>query len=769
MTSPLPQNPVADLIAPPVRLQGWGWRHPGREAWAVRDVTLEIAPQECVLIVGNSGAGKSTLLHGIAGVLGADEGESEGTLTIAGMPASSPMVRGHVGLVQQDPETQRVMGRLGDEVAFGLENIGLPAEQIWPRVKDALAVVGLGYPLDHPTSHLSGGEKQRLALACALAMRPRVMLLDEPTANLDTHGAEEVRRATEDLANQSGATLIIVEHNLAPWIDRADRLIVLTEGGVVADGPPRRVIADHGATLREAGVWIPGDDPLQFLPPRSGPGRSQVPGSALTTTDLAVGYKDAPAVLTGLDLTFERGRSTCVVGPNGAGKTTTALTLAGLLQPRSGAVHAGPQVCNAANVNTSVHSDKPTDWSPVELLGRISMVFQEPQYQFLTSSVEEELALGPKLSGLGGDQIAARVGKYLDLLHLRHLRAAHPLSLSGGERRRLGVGTALIAAPEVVVLDEPTFGQDFNTWVDLVSLLVEARGRGTTLIIITHDKNLVRALGEDFIEIEDAAGATPIAQAPTRVVSQPRTPLSRVNPAAQLLGLLLMTIPLMLSIDPVSAGIALLLEMLLLPLARLRPRTLLIRLSPLLVAAPLAAVSMLLYAAPGGEIHAAWGPVVISQNSVTLALSMSLRVLAVGLPAVVILPSLGSTEVADSLTQVVHLPSRFVLSSLAAVRMVGLMLSDWAALKRARRSRGMDGAHFAKAAFSLTTFALRRADSLSVSMEARGFGSDIPRSNARVSRLSRADAVMVAVCALVPAIALGVAAAVGTFSLFGIG
>lgn len=814
------------LVAPTIQAREWGWRHPGRQAWAVKDVSFDIAPGERVLLVGNSGSGKSTLLHGIAGVLEGEEGESKGSLTIAGLPASSPLVRGRVGMVQQDPESQRVMGRIGDEVAFGLENLGVPREEIWPRVEAALRTVGLSYPLARSTGYLSGGEKQRLALACALAMRPQVILLDEPTANLDPVGAEGVREATDNLINETGATAVIVDHNLGPWIPQVDRMIVLTEGGIVADGPAMKVIEGNRDLLMRAGVWIPGVDPADYLPRFSADDRtlaeekgrgagakrsemstslSSLPSAKqpagqdarsdalsspiLRTSHLSVGYEDSAPVLTNLDLEFAKGRSTCIVGRNGAGKTTLALTLAGLLPPIAGKVEAGEEL------REGIPSPHPLEWGPLDLLGRLSMVFQEPQYQFLTSSVEEELALGLTLIGTPQKEITVRVEEYLERLHLVNLRKAHPLSLSGGERRRLGVGTALISSPKVVILDEPTFGQDFTTWVELVGLLQEARERAVTLIIVTHDLTLVRVLGQNVLTVgeeADEAGLLPGLPSSTRVSSpmdvsssdlfssdspthDPSAPtppsgsfLSRVNPAVALLGLFLMTVPLMFSIDPVSAGVALLLEIVLLPFAGLRPRHLLIRLVPLLIAAPLAAMSMLLYAAPGGEIYAAWGPVVISENSLTLAVSIALRVFAVGMPAVVILPSLGSTEVADALTQIVRLPSRFVLSSLAAIRMVGLMVNDWNALRRARRSRGLKGSHFAKATFALITFALRRAESLSVSMEARGFGSDIPRSNARVSALSEADAIMLSVSVVIPAVALGIAAWTGAFTLFGI-
>ncbi len=791
MTTPSPHAESATLAQPTVRAEGWGWRHPGRKAWAVEGVDVDIPAGQKVLLVGSSGSGKSTLLHGLAGVLDLDGGEARGTLTVDQLPAQSPRVRGRVGLVQQDPESQRVMGRIGDEVAFGLENLGIPQQEIWPRVSEALKMVGLHYPLAHPTSELSGGEKQRLALACALAMNPQVMLLDEPTANLDPEGADDVRESALALNRDTGATLVIVEHNIGPWLPHVDRMIVMTRGHIIADGDPVQVIAQHRDALLEAGVWLPGENPLDHV--ASPVGRpAPTGGVALSMADLAVGYPGAESPQKDLNHQFPQAVSTCVVGPNGVGKTTLALTLAGLLAPAAGKVEAGNSLTSTLD-GAQVSSSEPIEWDPGELLGRISMVFQEPQYQFVTSSVEEELSLGPGLLGMEQAEREELVEIYLDRLRLRHLRKAHPLSLSGGERRRLGVGTALIASPSVVVLDEPTFGQDFNTWCELVGLLKDARSRGVTLIAVTHDRYLVEALGEQVLELRprelrvaqelpvagdqaDAYRGAPNQAAspagPPAPASPPHAPktsaLSRVNPAIALLALFVMTLPLMATIDPVSAGVAVALELLLLPLAGLRPRQFFIRISPLLFAAPLAAVSMLLYAAPAGEIYAAWGPVVISQNSVTLSISIALRVFAVGMPAVVILPSLGSTEVADALTQVAHLPSRFVLSSLAAIRMVGLMLSDWQALHRARRSRGLKGTNFARSALSLVTFALRRAEALSVSMEARGFGSDILRTNARDSVLSRADVVMMLIALAVPAIALVASALTGQFTLFGI-
>lgn len=215
-----------------VELSGWGWRHAGRADYALRGVDLVIEPGERVLLLGASGAGKSTLLHALAGLTGpngAITGEEEGRLLVDGKPATSQ--RGRIGLVAQDPESQLVMARAGDDVAFGLEDLGVPREQIWARVDEALARVGFPYGRAHPTAALSGGEKQRLVIAGVLAMRPRLLLLDEPTANLDPPGARLIRDVLARLLADTGATLVLVEHRVADVVDLVDRVVVVEPGG----------------------------------------------------------------------------------------------------------------------------------------------------------------------------------------------------------------------------------------------------------------------------------------------------------------------------------------------------------------------------------------------------------------------------------------------------------------------------------------------------------------------------------------------------------
>ncbi|MET0989733.1 MAG: ABC transporter ATP-binding protein, partial [Glaciihabitans sp.] len=244
----------------PVRIsaRGWGWRHAGRRAWAVSDLDLVVEPGERVLLLGASGAGKSTLMAALAGVLGGDdEGEQMGELLIDGRGPGQ--ARGRAGLVLQDPDSQVILARVGDDVAFGCENLGVPREEIWERVDDALAAVGLDLPREHPTAQLSGGQKQRLALAGVLAMRPGLILLDEPTANLDPAGVLEVREAVARVAAATGATVVVVEHRVDVWVDLVDRVVVLAPGGgVLADGSPADVLGRLGPALAEGGVWVPG-------------------------------------------------------------------------------------------------------------------------------------------------------------------------------------------------------------------------------------------------------------------------------------------------------------------------------------------------------------------------------------------------------------------------------------------------------------------------------------------------------------------------------
>lgn len=477
-----------------IRAAGWGWRHASRKRWALRELDFTIEPGERVLLLGASGSGKSTLLEAIASVLGdEDDGETEGTLLLN--DCAPTQSRGHSGLVLQDPDSQVILARVGDDVAFGCENLGIPRDEIWPRVRQALDDVGLDVALDRSTSHLSGGQKQKLALAGVLAMRPGLLMLDEPTANLDPVAVVEVRDAVARVLESTGATFIVVEHRVDVWLPLVDRVIVLSgDGGVAADGTPDAVLRSRARQLADAGIWVPGHPPAF-------PVRTATKGATLLTArDLTVGRaasrwsKSAGFVRSGLNVEVNAGTTTAITGPNGSGKTTLGLTLAGLLTPIDGELMATVELRGGA-------ADQPIMWKSKELLTRIGTVFQAPEHQFLRSSVREELAVGPRALKLAGTVVTARVDELLQRLRLDTLATANPFTLSGGEKRRLSVATVLATQPRVMVLDEPTFGQDSRTWQELVALLAELVGEGRSIVAMTHDQLFVDALADHEVRL----------------------------------------------------------------------------------------------------------------------------------------------------------------------------------------------------------------------------------------------------------------------------
>ena len=433
-----------------VEARGLGWRHASRIAPALENISLRLERGERVLLTGRSGAGKSTLLAALAGLLGDEEdGEQTGTLTIDGT----------VGMVLQDPDSQVIASRVGDDVAFGCENLRIPREEIWPRVRRALDLVGLDLPLDHPTRHLSGGQKQRLALAGVIAMGADLILLDEPTANLDPVGQREVVEAVTAVAAETDATLFVVEHRPQLWVPLMDRFLHLDEDGL------------HESTA--AGLPAP-----PVLPAA----RGVAPG-----TPPLVSARDLQTIWgPPRTLDLPQGASTVITGPNGAGKSTLALTLAGLLDP------VGGELTYAEELRQGLRKS-PHAWSSRQLAQRVGYVFQDPEHQFVARTVAEEMAVS------GGPQ--ERIDELLHRLRLTHLAEANPFTLSGGEKRRLSVATALVNAPALLVLDEPTFGQDPTTFVELVGMVRELTDRGVTVASITHDELYAHALGDHLVEV----------------------------------------------------------------------------------------------------------------------------------------------------------------------------------------------------------------------------------------------------------------------------
>ena len=816
-----------------LELRGWGYRHAYRNHFAVRDLSLSIPAGQRVLLLGASGIGKSTILEGVAGLLGDhapqngqdqvedDEGGvTQGQVLIDGNPAVSS--RGRVGLVLQDPDAQAIFQRLGDNVAFGPENMGLPRQEIWPRVQKAMAEVGLAdLQLTRSTVHLSGGQMQRLALAGALAMQPGLLLLDEPTANLDPVGVEQIVGAVRKVLDRQGSTMVLVEHRAGPWMDMIDRVIVLGLGEVedstsgsgaavyrktviIADGSPREVFTDPGLDLASLGVWVPeayrsASDSLPELgrsrvrSGQSGSGRNEHP-VLLATRDLAVG-RQGRAVAEHIDLEFRAGQVTALVGANGAGKSTLAMTLAGLLEPVAGSVLAQDRLLRGSQGQVPAESE-PIRWTSSQLAARIAYVFQNPEHQFARGTVLDEVKLAPLRTGMSEDRAQARALELLGRFRLRQYARANPYTLSGGEKRRLTVASALAAAPQMLILDEPTFGQDRNTWVSMAQLIADLRDQGACIILVTHDRELVQALGARLVEMTppgaqkavwpvsgsdlQARQETLAARLTVTLMDQrdePVKPASRspyiasINPAFRLIGAFLAALPLLISLDPVSATTALILEFLLLGAAGFTPLRVVRSTWPIFLGAPGSALAIILYGKSGGATFWQWGMIHITQRSLDLALATALRILAIGIPAIITVLGIDATDLADAFSQVLRLPDRFVYGGLAGMRLFTVLKDDWSALTASRRSRGLGDENRFKAfmpqAFALLVLSIRRSTTLATAMEARGFGGSTPRTHARVSQVRPRDAGFLLICLAVPAISLTAAALTGSIAFFG--
>ncbi|OFK60529.1 ABC transporter ATP-binding protein [Corynebacterium sp. HMSC078A10] len=461
--------------------RGYGWTHAGRRAPALADIDLVVSPGEKVLLCGDSGSGKSTLLAAIAGVLGGDdEGTREGEILLED---SSGHVEppGHtipVGLVLQDPDSQVIAARVGDDVAFGCENLAYPRSEIWRRVSAALSMVGPSVDLSFPTEQLSGGQKQRLALAGVIAMGAGMVLLDEPTANLDPEGAREVIEAVSTMVERTGATLIVVEHQHSAWKGVLDRAVELKDGRIVADGPLETVVASRS---------ISGLPQARGIDEASSSSAGVVAeAAALWSTDLVTRFGPPRSYA------LPRGMSTVITGPNGAGKTTWLMTVAGLLPAVSGEIGVAEYVRRGLK-------GSPLTWKSRELADRIGFVFQNPEHQFVARTVAEELRVAPRV--MHREVPEKRIAELVEALRLEHLLNANPFTLSGGEKRRLSVATALVTAPEVLLLDEPTFGQDPHTFTELVWLLRRMADEGTTIASVTHDPLFISALGDYRVEV----------------------------------------------------------------------------------------------------------------------------------------------------------------------------------------------------------------------------------------------------------------------------
>lgn len=533
---------------PLLRVEALGIRHDGATVALPSAASFEIARGEVVLLLGPSGSGKSTLALALNGLIPHDvPATMTGRVLVAGRDTSTTPVAElstHVGMVFQDPDAQLVTGTVLDEVAFGPENLRLPVDDVLARAEGALRRVGLWERRHDNPDRLSGGGRQRLAIACALAMGSPLLVLDEPTANLDPQGIDEVYAALGELVAAGDHAILLVEHNLDAVVSITDRVVVLDhDGRTVADGTVDEVLRARAEELHEMGVWLPVAtlaalrlraagwrlDPLPLDPAELYAALEAADAPDIRATDLHnSGRTAAPApdsggqgpsslnhaplirvrglrtrrgraeILHGIDLDVHAGEFIAIVGANGAGKTTLLQAIAGVIPPPRGQVQIGGLDVARTDLRT--------------LSRQIGFVFQNPEHQFIAHTVFDELAHGLRRQKLDEADVVAQTTRMLERFGLAEKAGIHPFLLSGGQKRRLSVGTALVAGAPVLALDEPTFGQDRARADELMQLLRELSEAGTTILIVTHDMQLVAEYAHRTIIVSDGRI---LADAPT--------------------------------------------------------------------------------------------------------------------------------------------------------------------------------------------------------------------------------------------------------------
>ncbi|WP_058307652.1 ABC transporter ATP-binding protein [Gracilibacillus massiliensis] len=436
-------------------------KFPGSDNFLFKDLSFSIPDAQKVLIVGPSGSGKSTLLQILAGLIP--------SVIEVPLKAEKLQVASKYGIVFQDPESQFCMPYVDEEIAFVLENRHVPPSEMKEMIERLLTRVDLQLEHIHtPINQLSGGMKQRLAIACALALQPDVLFLDEPTALLDVEGTKQVWDSIKSI--QGEQTIVIIEHKIEFVSDIVDRVIMLNDQGeLVADGSPSYVFNHHEQMFDQFGIWHPSSW-SNYLDSRT----SQHKGNdravhPLIKLDQASGYYHKNRKICVDKAVINKGDWIAITGPNGSGKSTLVQMIMQLIKTK-GSIHYF-----FAEQNLPIYQ-------------KIAFVFQNPELQFVTDSVYQELAFS--LTSKDTDK-KAKIKEYLKRYRLEQVNDHHPYQLSIGQKRRLSVATATIMVEDIIILDEPTFGQDaINTFM-MLDCLEELKQKGITIVMVTHDQQIV--------------------------------------------------------------------------------------------------------------------------------------------------------------------------------------------------------------------------------------------------------------------------------------
>ena len=473
------------MVQPEISVENVSFRYRDREELAIQDISFTASKGEILLIAGASGCGKTTLIRCINGLIPRSyKGELAGRVLVQGEEAGAwklSQISQRVGTVLQDPERQILGTKVLSEVAFGLENLGLPRVEIIARAREALRYLNILPLAERETFNLSGGEKQKVALAGVLAMQPSILLLDEPLASLDPASAQDTLDAVRNLADE-GMTVLMVEHRVEDVLRiHPDRILYLSEGRIRYLGAIKglsSVVDYHEVKLPapqilERAKGDPAPVAIENLP--SVPLQDTPQEVLVDFQQVSFGYEADREVLQGIDLKIRRGDIIAVLGPNGAGKTTFVKHAIGLLKPVSGRVLVNGQDTRKASV--------------AEIASTLGYVFQSPSHMLFAPTVRDELAFGPRNLKHTPEQIEKEVKQALDIVNLADKLHDPPLALSFGQQKRVSIAAILAMRSRILVMDEPTAGQDYQNYMNFMDSILQMPGF-EAILFITHDVDL---------------------------------------------------------------------------------------------------------------------------------------------------------------------------------------------------------------------------------------------------------------------------------------
>jgi energy-coupling factor transport system ATP-binding protein len=482
----------------PLVVEDLSFRYRDRQEAAIRNISFEAKPGEVLLIAGASGCGKTTLIRSINGLIPRSyKGEITGRVAVFGAETKEwklSQISQKIGTVLQDPERQILGTKVVNEAAFGLENLNVPREEILERVDEALKFLKIFHLRERETFTLSGGEKQKVALAGVLAMRPSILLLDEPLASLDPASAREALDTARFLADE-GMTILMVEHRVEDVLRiKPERVMVMSEGEIRYLGEMSGLskVVNYREVKLSAEVIVErakADPPPAEIKILTGAaGETSEKEALVTFEDVAFGYESNVEVLHGINLEIKRGDVIAVLGPNGAGKTTFVKHAIGLLKPKSGRVLVNGRDTKEASV--------------AQIAGTLGYVFQSPSHMLFAPTVREELAFGPKNLRHLQAQIETEVKEALRIVNLSERENDPPLAMSFGQQKRVSIAAILAMQSRILVMDEPTAGQDYQNYMNFMDSILQLPGF-EAILFITHDVDLAVIYANRVLIVND--------------------------------------------------------------------------------------------------------------------------------------------------------------------------------------------------------------------------------------------------------------------------